>query len=130
MATTVPQPKPSQTQPPAYDTLGSARAALARRESPRRQIIRLLVLIVAIAVLVDGWIVTDINLGKLANAAQAGPILKALLQPDVTAREVKPVDLTVPFIVGAGSNGPATDNSGHLTITPGSASPGQMVVFE
>src|SRR5437588_12885418 len=100
MATTVPQPKPSDTgptAPAAYDTLRSARVALARRESPRRQIIRLLILIVSIAVLVDGWIVTDINLGKLANAAQAGPILKALLQPDVTAREVKPVDLTVPF---------------------------------
>jgi phosphonate transport system permease protein len=38
--------------------------------------------------------------------------------------------LSVPFIVGAGSTGPATDSSGKLKITPGSASPGQMVVFE
>src|ERR687887_757340 len=124
MATTVPQPKPSDTGPTprtdavSAETARSARALLARRESPRRQIIRLVVLLVAIVVLVDGWIVTDINIGKLANAASAGPILRALLQPDVTTRDVTPVELTVPFIVGAGSTGPATDSSGKFKITP------------
>src|SRR5689334_692390 len=102
MATTVPQPKPSGTAPTPphpYDSMRSARAALSKKESPRRQILRVLILVVAIVVLAEGWVVTDINLGKLANAAQAGPILKALLQPDVTTRDVTPVELTVPVVV-------------------------------
>src|SRR3954449_4087916 len=109
MATTVTPPTQEPSRDPSQREVGeSARAALARRESPGRQIVRLVVLVVAVAVLVDGWIVTDINLGKLANAANAGPILGALLRPDIVSRDVAPVEMTVPVVVGAGSSSPAT----------------------
>jgi phosphonate transport system permease protein len=84
-------------------------------------------------VLVKGWLVTDIDLGKLANAPNAAPILKALVQPDVAARDVTQVELQLPFVVGAGSTGPASasDQAGQsLRIQPGSAAPGQTVTFE
>ncbi|HEX8968281.1 MAG TPA: phosphonate ABC transporter, permease protein PhnE, partial [Chloroflexota bacterium] len=61
------------------------------------------------------------------------PILKALLQPDVAARDQTQVDLRVAFVVGAGSTGPASvnDDAGQmLRITPGSASPGQTIAFD
>ena len=89
MATTLGQPSTAAPpQPPvAPDALGSARAALAARQSPRRRIVRLLLLLVALAVLLKGWLVTDINLGMLTNAPNAAPILKSLLQPDVAARD-------------------------------------------
>jgi phosphonate ABC transporter permease subunit PhnE len=111
----------------------SARAELARREDPRARVVRVVILLVSLVVLARAWVVTDIDLGKLANAPNAAPILKALLQPDVASRDTKPVELQEAFIVGAGSTGPAvvSDNSGQtLRITPGSASPGQTVVFE
>ena len=38
--------------------------------------------------------VTDIDLGKLTNASNAGPILKALLQPDVASRDLTPIELS------------------------------------
>src|SRR5205823_1327228 len=103
-----------------------------RRENPRTRILRLLILLVSVLVLVRGWMVTDIDLGKLTNASNAGPILKALLQPDVAARDQTPVELSVPFVVGAGSGGPASvanPSGGKLTITPGSGTPGQVVAF-
>ncbi len=132
MATTIGQP--SDTEPRPDHTLDyanvSARELLTRRPSTRSRIIRLLILVVAIAVFINGWIITDIQPGKLANAANAGPILKALVQPDIVTREVTPVELTAPFIVGAGSSGPATDSTGQFKITPGSATAGQTVVFE
>jgi phosphonate transport system permease protein len=132
MATTIGTPTPTTppTDPRAYDGLRSARAELARRENPRTRILRLVILVVSILVLVRGWVVTEIDLGKLTNATNAGPILRALLQPDVATRDITPLDLSLPFIVGAGSTGPATDQSGRLKITPGSASPGQLVTFE
>ncbi len=133
MATTLGQPsRAAPPQPPvAPGALGSARAALAARESPRRRIVRLLLLLSAVAVLVKGWMVTDINLGMLTNAPNAAPILKSLLQPDVAAREITQVELQVPFTVGVGSSAAAvvTDRSGQtLRINPGSASPGETVV--
>src|SRR5690348_3265202 len=105
MAATVGQAPPSG--PPRTEFVGSARAALARREKPRTRILRLVVLLVALAVLVRGWMVTDIDLGKLTNAPNAAPILKALVQPDVAARDVTQVELQLPLVVGAGSTGPA-----------------------
>ena len=135
MATTLGQP--SIPAPPAGpsspEVVGSARAALARREDPRKRLVRLVILLVAAAVLVKGWLVTDIDLGKLANAPNAAPILKALVQPDVATRDVTQVELQVPFVVGAGSTGPAlvSDQAGQsLRIDPGSASPGQTVTFD
>src|SRR6266571_1598328 len=134
MATTIgtpaPGPAPPPTSPGSYDGLRSARAALTRPESTRARIIRLVVLLIAVVVLVRGWMVTEIDLGKLSNAQNAAPILKALVQPDVTTIDVVPVELSVPFIVGAGSNGTASDPTGKFRITPGSASPGQQIVFE
>ena len=133
MATVVGPPRPSPDEAPRAADSQSARAALARRESPGRRLVRLLILLVAVGVLVKGWMVTDIDLGKLANAPNAAPILKALVTPDVVGHDVTPVQLQVPFIVGAGSNGPATagDQSGQsLRITPGSASSGQTVTFD
>src|SRR2546421_2192884 len=135
MATSLGQP--STPAPPAGpsspEVVRSARSALARREDPRRRLVRLVVLLVAAAVLVKGWLVTDIDLGKLSNAPNAAPILKALIQPDVAARDISPIELQEPFIVGAGSTGPATVGSPTgqtLRITPGSASPGQNVAFD
>src|SRR5205807_3802744 len=131
MATTLGQAPPSG--PPRTELGGSARAALARRENTRTRILRVVVLLVAVAVLVRGWMVTEIDLGKLSNAPNAAPILKALIQPDVAARDISPIELQEPFIVGAGSTGPATVGSPTgqtLRITPGSASPGQNVAFD
>jgi phosphonate transport system permease protein len=135
MATTVRQPStaPPPSTPPSADLVRSARAELARRDDPRTRILRLVILLVAAAVLVKGWLVTDIDLGKLTNAPNAAPILKALVQPDVAARDITPVELQVPFVVGAGSSGAAfaSDQAGQsLRIEPGSASPGQTVTFD
>jgi phosphonate transport system permease protein len=133
MATVVGPPKASPGEVPRPADSQSARAALARRESPRRRLARLLIFAVAIGVLVKGWMVTDIDLGKLTNAPNAAPILKSLVTPDVVSHDLTPVELQVPFTVGAGSSGPAaaSDQSGQtLRITPGSASPGQTVAFE
>jgi phosphonate transport system permease protein len=132
MATTIGTPTPATppTGAAAFDVHRSARAELARRENPRTRILRLVILVVSVLVLVRGWMVTEIDLGKLANAQSAGPIMRALLQPDVTTRDITPAEYSLPFIVGAGSNGPATDSSGQLKITPGSASPGQLITFE
>jgi len=118
------------TATPALENVRSARAALARREDPRTRVIRLLILLVSAIVLVRGWVVTEIDLGKLTNAPNAIPILKALLTPDVATRDITPVELQVPFIVGAGSTGPATDSTGKLRIAPGSGAPGQLVSFD
>ncbi len=136
MATTLGQPSstaPPPPRPPVLDGLTSARQELSRRESVLRRIVRVVILAIALAVLVRGWIVTDIDLGKLTNAPNAGPILKALIQPDVATREVQPVELQVPIVVGAGSNGPAvvSDGSGQsLRIEPGSPVPGGLVTFD
>jgi len=134
MATIVTPPTQEPPREPSRrEDAASAWAALAGRESPRRQIIRLVVLVVAIAVLVQGWMVTDINLGKLANAANAGPILGALLRPDIVSRDVAPVEITVPVVVGAGSSSPATasDQSGQsFRVNPGSPVPGGAVAFD
>src|SRR5918911_124113 len=136
MATTLGQPSspaPPPAGPSSPQVVRSARAALARRESPRRRLVRLLVLLLGLAVLVKGWMVTEIDLGKLTNAPNAAPILKALVQPDVAARDVTQVELQLPFVVGAGSTGPAStsDQAGQsLRIAPGSAVPGQTVTFE
>jgi len=40
--------------------------------------------------------VTEIDLGKLSNAQNAAPILKALVQPDVASRDVTPIELQEP----------------------------------
>jgi phosphonate ABC transporter permease subunit PhnE len=95
--------------------------------------VRLVVLLVAAVVLVRGWMVTEIDLGKLSNAQNAAPILKALVQPDVASRDVKPIELQAPFIVGAESTEPAvvSNQTGQtLRVTPGAAVPGQTVAFD
>src|SRR3954454_18091866 len=110
MATTLPQPSDTSGSPaglpPDRDAFGSARKALAARESPRRRVARLLLLVLAIVVLAKGWAVTDIDLGKLANAPNAVPILKALLQPDVASRDITQIELQVPIVVGGSSEEP------------------------
>src|SRR5690242_1352016 len=92
-------------QPPSLEPVGrpdtkSARALLAARESPRRRIVRLALLLIAVVVLAEGWMVTGIDLGKLTNAPNAAPILKALLTPDVAARDVSSVEMDLPIVVG------------------------------
>src|SRR5947208_9423250 len=118
MATTIgqPTPAPPPSPPAAFDVQRSARAELARRENPRTRILRLVILVVSLLVLVRGWMVTEIDLGKLTNATSAGPIMRALLQPDVATRDIAPVDLSLPFVVGADTNEPAVDASGRLKI--------------
>src|SRR5579859_7808092 len=138
MATTVGPPTgasapPPTTSPAAYDGLRSARAALSRHDSLRRRIIRLVVLLVAAAVLARGWMVTGIDLGKLSNAQNAAPILKALVQPDIASRDISPIELQEQFVVGAGSTEPAVISSPTgqtLRITPGAAAPDQTVAFD
>jgi phosphonate transport system permease protein len=134
MTTTIGPPGTvSPPRPPLLDGLASARSALAQRQSPRRRIVRLIVLLLSIAVLVRGWMVTEIDLGKLTNAPNAAPILKALVQPDVASRDITPVELQVPIVVGGDSSGPATvsDGAGQtLKIEPGSPSAGQSVAFD
>src|SRR5438105_8728571 len=128
MATTL---APPSAPPP--EVVRSARAELARRESPRRRIIRLVILLISIVVLVRGWMVTEIDLGKLANAPNAAPILKALVQPDVAARDITPVELQVGFTVGEGPGDlvSVSDQSGQtLRIQPASVTPGQTVTFD
>src|SRR5205085_8903481 len=65
MATTIgtptPGPAPPPTSPGSYDGLRSARAALTRPESARARILRLVVLLIAVVVLVRGWMVTEID---------------------------------------------------------------------
>src|SRR5712691_2048970 len=124
MATTIgppaPAPAPPPTSPGSYDGLRSARAALTRPESTRARIIRLVVLLIGVMVLVRGWMVTEIDLGKLSNAQNAAPILKALVQPDVASRDVTP---TEPANV-------SSQTGQTLRIIPGSAAPGQTVTFD
>ena len=121
MATTLGQPStPAPSAGPSSpEVVRSARTALARREDPRKRLVRLVILLVAAAVLVKGWLVTDIDLSKLANAPNAAPILKALVQPDLAARDVTQVELQVPFVVGAGSTGPAKVRL-RIVISPSS----------
>lgn len=133
MATVVRPPNSPRAETPRPADGQSARAALARRESPRRRLLRLLILAVAVGVLVKAWAVTDIDLGKLANAPNAAPILKSLVTPDVVTRDIVQVELDVPVVVGAGSNGPvmASDQTGQrFTVEPGSPVPGAAVAFE
>src|ERR1700704_4579947 len=104
MATSIEEPT-GGTPPPGVVSPHdgpSARALLARPQSARTRVFRLLLLVIGVGVLVRGWMVTDIDLGKLTNASNSGPILKSLLQPDVVARDQTPTELEVPFIVGAG----------------------------
>ncbi|HEX8969490.1 MAG TPA: hypothetical protein VF937_16525, partial [Chloroflexota bacterium] len=67
MATTLGQP--SSTTPPGApagpEERVSARAALAQHRSLARRLLRLALLVAAVAVLARGWVVTDIDLGKL-----------------------------------------------------------------
>lgn len=130
MTTTLGQPSgPTLT---AVDG-SSARSLLAHRESAGRRVLRLIVLLLAVGVLVKGWMVTDINLGKLADAPNAAPILRALVTPDVATRDVTPVSLQTEFDVSAT---PIRPESGSvqsvqtLRIVPGSASAGQTVTFD
>lgn len=132
MATVVRPPNSPRAETPRPADGQSARAALARRESPRRRLVRLLILAVAVGVLVKAWAVTDIDLGKLANAPNAAPILKSLVTPDVVTRDIVQVELDVPVVVGAGSNGPvmASDQTGQrFIVEPGSPVPGAAVAF-
>jgi phosphonate transport system permease protein len=112
-------------------TTQSAREALRRREDRTAQLVRLGILAVSIAVLVRGWMVTEIDLGKLANAPNAGRILTALVQPDVLARDLSQIELHVPFAVNDEANAPSvstsTSTGQKLTITPGAAKAGDSV---
>jgi phosphonate transport system permease protein len=137
VSATVGTPAPLASTPPTRsvdDVTGrSARAILANKEPRSAQIVRLVVFVLALVVLFRGWVVTDIDLAKLANAPNAGPILKALIQPDVIARDITQIELRAPFTSGQTSSQPSvgTTSTGQtLKITPGAAEPGQTVRFE
>jgi phosphonate transport system permease protein len=135
MATTLGSPRDTSSGklPPMPPGTRSARAELARREDPRKRLLRLLVLLLTLLVLVRGWIVTDIDLGKLTNASNAGPILKALLTPDLVARDVEQTELQVPFQSGASGaqrTERSTPSGQKLLISPGAAVAGETVRFE
>ncbi|MDQ3811372.1 MAG: phosphonate ABC transporter, permease protein PhnE, partial [Chloroflexota bacterium] len=133
MSTTVGRSAPPQSIPPvaAADGAGrSAREALRRRRSATAQVVRLVILLLALAILVRGWQVTDINLARLANAPNAGPILRALVTPDVVTRDLVQVDLRAPFKVGQPGDQPVTTSTATgqtLKITPGAAEPGDSI---
>ena len=94
---------------------------------------RLLLLMLAIVVLAKGWAVTDIDLGKLANAPNAVPILKALLQPDVASRDITQIEVQVPIVVGGGSDDPSIAQAGtgqRFQVTPSSPVAGGAVAFD
>ncbi|GAC1314914.1 MAG: hypothetical protein NVSMB2_05200 [Chloroflexota bacterium] len=119
--------------PPPTDVVRSARAELARRENPRRTALRLAIVAVALAVFVKGWAVTGIDLGKLSHAANAGPIVRALVQPDIVSRDIQTVDLSADFEVGDDPRPPVvvgTSSGQTLRISPGSGTPGGTVVFD
>jgi phosphonate transport system permease protein len=131
MATTLRPPAPVEPSDPRETR--SARALLAARESPRRRLLRLALLLVAFGVLAQGWFVTGIDLGKLTNAPNASPILKALLTPDVASRDISSVELDVSVTAGGDQSGPASvsGQSGQtLQISPASPFPGQAVAFD
>ncbi|MBV9545524.1 MAG: phosphonate ABC transporter, permease protein PhnE [Chloroflexi bacterium] len=131
MATTFRTPR-SAERPPTVD-VPSARAALAPKEDTRTRLLRLAIVIVAFGVFVLGWRVTDINLGKLANAANAGPILKALVTPDLVGRDVTQTELQAPFVSGSTSTDSTSVSSPTgqtLTISPAAAQPGETVTFD
>src|SRR5437764_15412750 len=98
MATTLGPPSGTAPAPGLPPSERSARQELAKRENAAARVVRLLILLVAVLVLVRGWMVTEIDLGKLTNASNAGPILRSLLQPDVAARDQTPVELSVSFV--------------------------------
>ncbi|HLZ25927.1 MAG TPA: phosphonate ABC transporter, permease protein PhnE [Chloroflexota bacterium] len=136
MSATLGPPNASVT-PPApdsnQDVAASARTLLRRREDPRKRLLRAALLVLGVLILVRGWMVTDIDLGKLTNASNAGPILKALLQPDVAGRDVTTTELNLGFTVGATSDQPSEvkNTSGQtLRITPGAVEPGETVAFD
>src|SRR5689334_11958691 len=120
MATTLRPPAPVEPSgPPPGAT--SARALVAARESPRRRLLRVLIPVVAFGVLAQGWLVTGIDLGKLTNAPNAAPILKALLTPDVASRDISSLELNVNVPPGGGQSAAALggDESGpKLQISP------------
>jgi phosphonate transport system permease protein len=137
VSTTVGSPAPPAPTPPTSsvdDVSGqSARAILARREPRSTQIVRLLILLLSVVVLIRGWVVTDIDLAKLANAPNAGPILKALVTPDVFARDITQTELRVPFQVGPEQAAPveaSTRTGQSLKVIPGSAQVGDSVELQ
>lgn len=115
------------------EVVQSARAELRRRESPGRTLLRLVVVGISLVVLARGWAVTGIDLGKLSNAANAAPIVRALLQPDVVSRDIQPLDLSESITVGQGSTDPAeirTASGQTLRITPGHLTAGEAVTLD
>jgi phosphonate transport system permease protein len=124
---------PPAQAPTRLATESSARALLARREDPLKRALRFLALLVSLAILVLAWQVTGVDLRKLTNATSAGPILTALVTPDVVARDTRSVELTAPLTVGAPSDQPDVTSSGSgqtLRITPAGVEAGQTVAFE
>ena len=111
----------------------TARALLARREDPWQRAVRFVVLLLGLAVFAAAWQVTGIDLKKLTNAANARPILTALVTPDVVSRELSTIELQAPLQVGQSLDQPveATNSTGQkLRITPGGIDAGQTIVFE
>jgi phosphonate transport system permease protein len=127
---------PPSTPPPgpADEISGrQAREILTPRVSRKTQLIRLTILLVSILVLIRGWVVTDIDLKKLANAANAAPILKALVTPDIFDRDVTQTELRLPFTVGPETLPPvsASNRTGQsLTVIPGSAQAGDSIELQ
>jgi phosphonate transport system permease protein len=110
----------------------SARALLARRENPWQRAVRFGILVLTLAILAVAWQVTGIDLKKLTNAANAKPILTALVTPDVVSREISTVELQAPLQVGQASDQSASASNGTgqtLTISPGAVDAGQPIVF-
>jgi phosphonate transport system permease protein len=108
----------------------SARDILARKPSPTGQAIRLGILVVTLVVLVLGWMVTDIDLRKLANAPNATRILLALVQPEVVSRDLVTTTLTVPFQSGGTSTSDAsasTTTGQQFQVIPAAAEPGEWI---
>ncbi|HET6315281.1 MAG TPA: hypothetical protein VFG86_02405, partial [Chloroflexota bacterium] len=113
MSTTVDTPPPVETptRSPRDITPREARAILTKKEPLKKQLLRLGIILLSLVVLVRGWMVTDIDLKKLANAPNAAPILKALVQPDVFDRDVTQTQLEAPFTVGVTGTEPVESST-------------------
>ena len=111
----------------------SARALLARRENPWQRAVRFGILVLTLAILAVAWQVTGIDLRKLTNAANARPILTALITPDVVSRAISSVELQAALQVGQTSDqgvAVSNDSGQSLRITPGAVDAGQTITFE
>jgi phosphonate transport system permease protein len=107
-------PKP-RTDDPKPETTDFRKIDTGLRLSP----FSLFWILVAIAAYWYGSIVTEVDLGKLANGVREGyftRILNGLVSPDLLSREVQSVALEAPLVVGQPAGGATVIEQGGVRI--------------